>query len=51
MVVQAGTIVYQETQATITNQFGLLTAQVGNGLVKKVVLAVLIGVVILNIYK
>ena len=28
-----GTIVYQETQATITNQFGLLTAQVGNGLV------------------
>ena len=29
----SGTIVYQETQATITNQFGLLTAQVGNGLV------------------
>jgi hypothetical protein len=28
-----GTTVYQETQATITNQFGLLTAQVGNGLV------------------
>ncbi len=28
-----GTTVYVETQATTTNQFGLLTAQVGNGLV------------------
>jgi len=31
----SGTVVYQETQADSTNQFGLVTAQIGNGIVSQ----------------